>query len=186
MGRRRTTRLASRGHRARWVGAVTLALAALVAVGCGEESPGPEAGVGVGEGCRVEEEGGSLPQQREVTLDELNSTPKRFVGQRITVSGKVQRVVVSPGAFTLGSRGDQDPAVVVVPIKRADIPEGRISKGETVRVQGAVCGVSTAIGERDDFLFENEEGFNADEALEDFRAAIAASKVDATVTEKPE
>ncbi len=183
MGRQRTTRLAGPGHRAQWVGALALALGALGAVACGEESAGPEArGAGAG-GCTAGE-GGGLPQQREVTLDELNDTPKRFVGQLVTVSGEVQRVVVSPGAFALGSTGDQDPAVVVLPTKRATIPQGRVSKGDTVRVQGTVCPVSAQIGERDDFLFENEEGFNADEAFEEFRAGIAASKVDTTVPEK--
>ncbi len=181
MGRQRTTRPAGWGRRARWLGGLTLSLAALGA--CGEESAGPEAGDGGTEGCTAEREG--LPQQLEVTLDELNSTPKRFVRQVVTVSGNVQRIVVSPGAFTLGSTGDQDPAVVVLPTKRADIPQGRISKGDTVRVQGVVCPVSDVIGERDDFLFENEEGFRADEDLVgEFRAAIAASEVDTTVPEK--
>lgn len=184
MGRQKRTRLARPGHRVRWVGAVTVALAAFAAVGCGDESAGPEAtGAGTG-GCTAETEG--LPQQREVTFDELNSTPKRFVGQAVTVSGEVQRVVVSPGAFTLGTRGDQDPAVVVLPTRGATIPEERISKGDTVRVEGIVCPVSEVIGERDDFLFEDDEGFNADEAFEESRAGIAASKVDTTVSEKQE
>lgn len=186
MGRQRTTRLARRGDRAQRVGALTMALAAFVAVGCGEESPGPAAGGGVGEGCRTEEADGGLPQQREVTLDELNDTPRRFVGQKVTVSGEVQRVVVSPGAFTLGSTGDQDPAVVVLPTRRATIPQGRISKGDTVQLQGTVCQVSAFLGERNDYIFEDQEGFDADEAFEDFQAGIAASKVDTTVAEEQE
>lgn len=181
MGRQKTTRLASPGHRGRWLGAVTLALAVLAAVGCGGESAAPEADGVRAEGCRAEEPGG-LPQQREVTLDELNSTPKRFVGQEVTVSGEVQRVVISPGAFAVGSTGDRDPAVVVLPTKRATIPERRISKGDTVRVQGTVCPVSGEIGEGEDFLFE-EEIVNAEEAFDEFRAGIAASEVD---TEKQE
>lgn len=181
MGRQRSTRPAGWGHRARWLGGLTLSLAALGAVGCGDESAAPEADGARAEGCRAEEPGG-LPQQREVTLDELNSTPKRFVGQEVTVSGEVQRVVVSPGAFALGSTGDRDPAVVVLPTKRATISERRISEGDTVRVEGTVCPVSAEIGEREDFLFE-EEIVNAEEAFDEFRAGIAASEVD---TEKQE
>ncbi len=181
MGQQRTTRRATRSHRAQWVAVLALALAALVAVGCGEESAEPEAGGGELGGCTAEREG--LPQQREVTLDELKDTPKRFVGQQVTVTGEVERVVVSPGAFTLG---DQDPAVVVLPTRGATIPQGRISKGDTVRVQGTVCPVSAFLGERDDYLFEDEEGFNADETLEEFQAGIAASEVDTTVAEKQE
>lgn len=182
MGRRSAIRLARPGHRARWIGALTLALAVLGAVACGEEPAGPEAAGGE---CPPGEEGG-LPQQLEVTLDELNSTPKRFVGQEVTVSGEVQRVVVSPGAFALGSTGDRDPAVIVLPTRRATISQGRISKGDTVSVQGTVCPVSEMVREEDDFLFADEEGLNADKAFEEFRAGIAASKVDTGASEQQE
>lgn len=161
--------------------------AALGLIACGQESSGPEAGGG-GQGGTTNAQGTSAPQQpREVTLDELNTNTRRYMGQKVTVSGEVQQVVVSPGAFTVGSTGDENAAVVVLPTKKAKIPSNRLSEGDTVRVQGTVRPVSARISQDDDFLFEDREGFNEEQELfQEFknRVGIAASKVDARIPEE--
>lgn len=164
-----------------------LAPAAFGLIACGEESAGPEAGGG-GPGGATDEQGTGAPEQpREVTLDELNNNPRRYMGQKVTVSGEVQQVVVSPGAFTVGNTGDENAAVVVLTTKKAKIPSNRLSEGDTVRVQGTVRPFSARISQDDDFLFEDQEGFNEEQELfEEFqnRVAIAAISVDARIPEE--
>lgn len=114
--------------------------------------------------------------------------PNRYVGQTVTVSGEVQKVGVSSGAFTLGSVGDEgDPAVVVLGTRQSNVPSINISEGDAVSVQGRVREVTARIQQDEDFLFEDEEGFNADEELfQQFknRVASAASNVDTSVPEE--
>ncbi len=183
--RRQSARVRTRFPRV--LATAALAPAALGLLACGEESAGPEAGGG-GQGGVTDQQGTGAPQQpREVTLDELNTNTRRFVGRKVTVSGEVQRVVVSPGAFTVGSTGDENPAVVVLPTKKAKIPSDRVSEGDTVRVQGTVRPVSAWISQDDDFVFEDQETFNEEQELfEEFenRVGIAATKVDARIPEE--
>lgn len=122
-----------------------------------------------------------------MTLDELNTNTRRYMGQKVTVSGEVQQMVVSPGAFTVGSIGDENAAVVVLPTKKAKIPSNRLSEGDTVRIEGTVRPFSARISEEDDFLFEDQEGFNEEQELfGEFqnRVAIAATSVDARIPEE--
>lgn len=163
-----------------------LSIAALIigAVGfaaCGDEdSAGPESG-----GADVAEQqpvGGGAGHLQEVTLSELGETPNAYIGQVVTVSGRVadddvDRDRASMAAFSLGESVEDD--VLVLPTVDAGA-EG-ISEASVVRVKGTVHQVEDALAERQELLYE-QDGID-DEFLDNFRdeIAIVATEIDTEV-----
>lgn len=161
-----------------------LALGGGAAAGCGgEESAGSEA-AGGGPPAPSAEDVPADQQPSEVTLAEILANPQQYTGQQVTVSGEVSQVVVQPGAFTLGAgvetegeaegpvggAGESerpgaaqeglgaeggDGQLVVLPTQSGQLPQGGISEGDIVRVQGTVQLISANIAQEDEFLFEN-------------------------------
>lgn len=155
-----------------------LSCGAVAFAACGdEESAGPESG-----GADVAEQepvDGGAGHLQEVTLSELGETPNAYIGQVVTVSGRVadddaDRDRASMAAFTLGESVDDD--VLVLPMVDAGA-EG-ISDASVVRVKGTVHQVEDALAEREELLYE-QDGID-DEFLDNFQdeIAIVATQID--------
>ena len=165
-----------------------LLIAALIigAVGfaaCGDEdSAAPESGgADVAEQQQQPADGGAGHLQ-EVTLSELGETPNAYIGQVVTVSGRVadddvDRDRASMAAFSLGESVEDD--VLVLPTVDAGA-EG-ISEASVVRVKGTVHQVEDALAERQELLYE-QDGID-DEFLDNFQdeIAIVATEIDTEI-----
>lgn len=145
-----------------------------------EESAGPEsAGADAAEQQPDEKSAGHL---QEVTLSELVETPNAYIGQVVTVSGRVadddvDREKASMAAFTLGENVDDD--VLVLPTVGATT-EG-VGDATVVRVKGTVHQVEDALAEQGEFRYEQDAV--DDEFLDDFQdeIAIAATEIETNI-----
>lgn len=149
-----------------------------VVAGCGDSSEGPET-AGGGDNPVAESQPREAPS--EVTFEEVLSNTEAYVGQQVTVSAGVDEVVVAPGAFTLGGELDDD-ELYVLPTTEAEVPSEDIDEDTTVRVQGRVEMVDTELFDDEDFLFEDDDAFDADRF--DGSPAVVASQIE--VIEDPQ
>ncbi len=163
-----------------------LSVAALVTGAVGfaacadEDSAGPESG-GADVVAQQPDEG-AAGHLREVTLSELVETPNAYIGQVVTVSGRVaddevDRDEASMAAFTLGENVEDD--VLVLPT--VDVTAEGIRDTTVVRVKGTVHQVEDALAERGQFRYEQDSV--DDEFLDSFQdeVAIAATEIDANI-----
>jgi hypothetical protein len=159
-----------------------LAIGGFGVAACGDEdSAGPESG-----GADVveqEPEEGAAGHLLEVTLSELVETPNAYIGQVVTVSGRVadqeaDRDEASKAAFTLGEDVDDD--VLVLPTVGV-IAEG-ITDAGVVRVKGTVHQVEDALADQEELLYE-QDGVD-DEFLDNFQdeVAIVATEIDTNLS----
>ena len=122
---------------------------------------------------------GTLPNL--ATVSELNATPDQFLGQTVTVSGAVERIL-GPRSFTIGGKeymGGHELLIVsaqplpVVLNRRAVAP---VARGDIIQVTGTVRNFALAD-------FEKEAGIDLrDDLFSDFTARPALIARDVSLT----
>ena len=116
--------------------------------------------------------GACQSEEANVTVSQLHDAPQQYLGERVTVSGAVERVF-GETSFTVGNEDGDVLVVFVAP--SAEVQEGRsglhpFQPGDSVRVTGQARRFATAVSERD-----AEQTVNIDYA--DDNPALVASRV---------
>lgn len=121
---------------------LTLAALLFAACGAGEEADrDPGSQDDIGESVPEQQDPAATGSEGAVTLEELTRRPERFYGERVTVDGRVGRII-SPNAFSLTSAdaADSDEAfeVEAALVAGGDGSVPNLSEGQRVRVTGEV------------------------------------------------